>query len=276
MTSKAEKLKCWHTVEAAMESGEIKKPDVCDVCGKPASGVGGSALQAHHDDYNKPLDVQWLCKRCHMKKHHGAEAQWKKDNSTGIYKISLRKNLLREIESPIIMETHGGKGVVYNHCYQGVENGVVFEKDPDKTSVLAEQRPNWFVYECDCSVGMKAGCGKSILGDINFLDIDPYGEPWTIIQAFFDSGYATAEKMAIAVNDGLRQKLKMSGGWSVKAMAEMVQKYGNSEMYKNYLAICREMVEEISSPFGYKITKWAGYYCGYSNQMTHYAAVLCR
>jgi len=26
-------------------------------------------LEAHHDDYSKPLDIQWMCTSCH-KRHH--------------------------------------------------------------------------------------------------------------------------------------------------------------------------------------------------------------
>ena len=37
----------------------------CEVCGSP-----GAAL-AHHDDYNKPLAVRWLCFQHHMQ-HHAA------------------------------------------------------------------------------------------------------------------------------------------------------------------------------------------------------------
>jgi len=267
------KLKAWHLVELSMKTGEIKKPSLCDMCGNHPTGRGGSALQAHHDDYDKPLDVLFLCKGCHMKKHHGKKEQ-QKDNSTGDLKASLRKNLLLEIDNPVVMETHGGMGVLFERCYSNISRGVVFEKLPEKTEVLARQRPGWFVYETDCVSAIMGGAGASL--PINFLDVDPYGEPWPVISAFFECGNFKPEKLGLVVNDGLRQKLKMNGGWNVRSLREKVQQHGNGVLYKKYLEICKEMVKDISGPHGYKITKWAGYYCGHAKQMTHYAAVLCR
>jgi hypothetical protein len=37
-------------------------PHVCSVCGAPGA-------EAHHEDYNKPLEVIWLCKRHHAERH---------------------------------------------------------------------------------------------------------------------------------------------------------------------------------------------------------------
>lgn len=274
MATKQQKLKAWHIVEAALKSGGLKMPGVCDSCGKPPGGKGGANLQAHHDDYGKPLDVKFLCKGCHMEHHHGAKKDVKKDNTTLLHKISLRKNLLKMINDPVVMETHGGAGAIFDRCYSHIERGVVFEKKPEKTAILAKQRPTWFVYEADCVGGIMAGCGKYL--PINFLDVDPYGEPWPIISAFFKSGFYLPEKLGIAVNDGLRQKLKMNGGWAVNSMREKVQEYGNNALYKNYLQICQEMIKEISGQHGYELTGWAGYYCGAAKHMTHYAALLVR
>lgn len=42
-------------------------PEVCQVCGDERS-------QMHHEDYDKPLDVTWLCRPCHMDLHYGEGA----------------------------------------------------------------------------------------------------------------------------------------------------------------------------------------------------------
>ena len=47
----------------AVKSGKIIKPRECSKCGKELK------LSAHHDDYNKPLDVIWFCYQCHSDLH---------------------------------------------------------------------------------------------------------------------------------------------------------------------------------------------------------------
>lgn len=52
-------------VAAALKSGKLVRPEECQRCLEPRP------VEAHHDDYNKPLDVLWLCHRCHMRLHAG-------------------------------------------------------------------------------------------------------------------------------------------------------------------------------------------------------------
>ncbi len=45
-----------------------RKP--CEACGSdPVAADGRSLIHAHHDDYNKPLDVRWLCQKHHHEWH---------------------------------------------------------------------------------------------------------------------------------------------------------------------------------------------------------------
>jgi len=45
----------------AINNKSIKRVDVCSVCGS------NYFVDAHHEDYSKPLEVQWLCRLCHRK-----------------------------------------------------------------------------------------------------------------------------------------------------------------------------------------------------------------
>lgn len=45
----------------ALKKGDMKK-GVCAVC-------GSNEVQAHHDNYNKPLDIRWLCSHHHREWH---------------------------------------------------------------------------------------------------------------------------------------------------------------------------------------------------------------
>lgn len=47
----------------AVKAGKVEKPLACQGCGREAK------LHAHHTDYDKPLDVAWICSKCHGKRH---------------------------------------------------------------------------------------------------------------------------------------------------------------------------------------------------------------
>lgn len=47
-------------LNSAKRDGKILMPNACSVCGRETT-----RLEAHHEDYTKPLDVQWMCVSCH-------------------------------------------------------------------------------------------------------------------------------------------------------------------------------------------------------------------
>lgn len=55
--------RAWGRLHYAVKVGKIIRPTVCDHCGE------SKRLQAHHEDYSKPLEVTWLCGSCHRNIH---------------------------------------------------------------------------------------------------------------------------------------------------------------------------------------------------------------
>jgi len=59
-----EKVRARELVHNAIRSGKLKSPNVCQDC------IGTDfECEAHHEDYNQPLKVVWLCKYCHLQRH---------------------------------------------------------------------------------------------------------------------------------------------------------------------------------------------------------------
>ncbi len=197
----------------------------------------------------------------------------RKSNTTFKEKAALCRTMMRRVKEPVIMETHGGLGRLWKACYRSVKEGVVFEKHPVRADWLALQRPTWAVYEADCVRALTSGVGAHLT--INILDLDPWGDPWPAILAFFGSERPRADTLWVVVNDGLRQKVRMGGAWNVGTLQPMVARYGNA-LHGKYLEVCREMMEEKAATAGYSLISWAGYYCGHAKQMTHYLAELKR
>ena len=57
--------KAHHAVEVALKRGTMTRASECSRCGETYG------IEAHHPDYDKPLEVIWLCVKCHAKEHHG-------------------------------------------------------------------------------------------------------------------------------------------------------------------------------------------------------------
>ena len=49
-------------VQTAIKNGTLI-PEPCTICGSAIN------IHAHHPDYSKPLDVNWLCSKCHKELH---------------------------------------------------------------------------------------------------------------------------------------------------------------------------------------------------------------
>jgi hypothetical protein len=61
---KNEEYKARTLLGNAVRDGKILKPDrctICDLIGK---------VDGHHKDYSKPLEVIWLCRKCHVAIHN--------------------------------------------------------------------------------------------------------------------------------------------------------------------------------------------------------------
>ncbi len=69
------KYKAYLRVKRGLASGKIVKTP-CSVC-------GSIAVEGHHEDYTKPLDVIWLCK-IHHEEIHKTKGDFKVNSKEGI------------------------------------------------------------------------------------------------------------------------------------------------------------------------------------------------
>lgn len=201
----------------------------------------------------------------------------KRDNTTFSRKLTLRREVMRTLAvqglAPVVMETHGGFGAVWDAVYRSVERGAVFEKEPKRCDALILQRPGWSVYQTDCELAIREGAGAHL--SVNVLDVDPYGSAWPTLKAFFESERPRDSKLSVVVADGLRLVIQRGGIADMHGFEWFSHRFGNSP-YSHYLECCQTAIREIAAARGYRLETWAGYYCGRNDQMTHWWAALRR
>ncbi len=50
-------------VSKALKDGKLIKSPFCEEC------FNHRGITAHHENYNQPLKIVWLCKDCHLERH---------------------------------------------------------------------------------------------------------------------------------------------------------------------------------------------------------------
>jgi hypothetical protein len=76
----------------------VKRPSVCSECGKHAQ------IHAHHPDYDKPLDVIWLCGSCHNRLH-GVVGHKKYDDDMQYFMVRVTREAKQAMK--IKLAEHG-------------------------------------------------------------------------------------------------------------------------------------------------------------------------
>ena len=71
----SKKRRVQQLVSNAIKKGVLVNPKRCEFCDSESTFKDGRAgVQAHHCDYNKPLEVMWLCQKCHHEWHKNNKA----------------------------------------------------------------------------------------------------------------------------------------------------------------------------------------------------------
>lgn len=63
LNGNADKHACYVILNNAVRDGRVSKPTCCQNCGS------NGRIEGHHHDYAYPLDVIWLCPKCHHRLH---------------------------------------------------------------------------------------------------------------------------------------------------------------------------------------------------------------
>lgn len=195
----------------------------------------------------------------------------KKDNSTLREKVALRRAVLKNIPSPVVLETYGGAGVVGDYVYREVQRGAVLERSAAKTDLLVRKRPSWSVYEGDALQLLRAGIADHL--PINLVDVDTYGVPWETLDALFCGRKRWELETWLVVTDASILHSKMSGGPQGECFHELRQRWGH-RVHVDYPQKAEWLIRKKAAVVGFTVSGFRAVTCGYLQQMTLWAACL--
>jgi len=175
----------------------------------------------------------------------------------------------------VILDAFGGAGSIFRKVYPHVTSGTVIEREPSKVDLLCWQRPTWAVYQGDTPALLRSGVGGH--QSTSLLDVDPYGQPWDALGAFFASlseGLRPqSPTLYVVVNDGARQYLRRRAAaiWETDWLPEDLLKHYGNALELNYTEVAKTMLERLGASVGYDTTWMDAYQTGHVAQNTHYA-----
>ena len=82
-------------MDRAERNGELTKPGHCEMC------EDEKPLVRHHRNYNKPLEIKWLCHKCHGTDH----AAHKTKGSSDRHVIQFSETLWERLQKAAIKES---------------------------------------------------------------------------------------------------------------------------------------------------------------------------
>ena len=82
----AEQQAVYRQTKLAVRRGELRRSP-CEVCGDVKT-------DAHHEDYARPVDVRWLCRK-HHRMHHGQWGFWDREAASSRKVIRARERFLK-------------------------------------------------------------------------------------------------------------------------------------------------------------------------------------
>jgi hypothetical protein len=113
-------IKIWANkqLDMAVRKGIVICPEACEICGVVPKRKDGRRLDGHHHrGHDRPLDVQWLCGKCHVAADRNAAGELNgraKLNRAAV--LAIRESAE---SSRVLAERYG----VHPTTIQGVRNG---------------------------------------------------------------------------------------------------------------------------------------------------------